>query len=357
MGKYNYKIEYGEFLDGVEYTTVKGRVSIPEGVTVRRDGNVLINGSYVFGGDKLTFEVAQIKGQDPVLYINGDYVDYTKEYIVPENRNVEITLEYKELKGKLTIPQGVKVYKGDTELLDGDYARTGDELTFVLDNSDITKVATLYINSQLVDSNGVYTVPADTHLVLTVKYSERMGRLTIPQYVKVYCEGEELVNGSYAEAGSQLTFTVETVNGQAGQLYINGTAVDSAAAYTVPEGVNLVITVKYPNLKGEVTIPEGVTVYKNGALLTSGSYAAEGDRLTFELAEKYKDGKLFINGVEFDVSGIYTVPADTDVVITVSILAFNYGDANADGKLTAQDASIILQKTLDNSFVMPCEDK
>ncbi len=91
---------------------------------------------------------------------------------MPENRNVEITLEYKELKGKLTIPQGVKVYKGDTELLDGDYARTGDELTFVLDNSDITKVATLYINSQLVDSNGVYTVPADTHLVLTVKYSE-----------------------------------------------------------------------------------------------------------------------------------------------------------------------------------------
>lgn len=184
-----------------------------------------------------------------------------------------------------------------------------------------------------------------------------MGRLTIPQYVKVYCEGEELVNGSYAEAGSQLTFTVETVNGQAGQLYINGTAVDSAAAYTVPEGVNLVITVKYPNLKGEVTIPEGVTVYKNGALLTSGSYAAEGDRLTFELAEKYKDGKLFINGVEFDVSRIYTVPADTDVVITVSILAFNYGDANADGKLTAQDAFVILQKTLDNSFVMPCENK
>ena len=94
---------------------------------------------------------------------------------------------------------------------------------------------------------------------------------------------------------------------------------------------------------------------------------------------------------------MYTVPADTDVVIRVSTLVFNYGDANADekitaadaaevlqkvldasfvtgietqggdymlsldvsadGKLTAQDASVILQKTLDNSFVMPCEDK
>ena len=396
-GKYNYTIEYGEFLEGVEYVTVKGRISIPEGVIVKKDGNTVTNGSYVLGGDKLTFEVPQIQGQDTVLYINGEYVDYTKEYTVPENRNVEITLEYKELKGKLTIPQGVKVYKGDTELFDGDYARTGDELTFVLDNSDITKVPSLYINGQLVDSNGVYTVPADTDLVLTVKYSERMGRLTIPQYVKVYCEGEELVNGSYAEAGNQLTFTVETVNGQAGQLYVNGTAVNSAEAYTVPEGVNLVITVKYPNLKGEVTIPEGVTVYKNGELLTSGSYAAEGDRLTFELADEYKDGKLYINGVEFDVSGVYTVPADTDVVIRVSTLVFNYGDANADekitaadaaevlqkvleasfvtgietqggdymlsldvsadGKLTAQDASVILQKTLDNSFVMPCEDK
>ena len=32
-----------------------------------------------------------------------------------------------------------------------------------------------------------------------------------------------------------------------------------------------------------------------------------------------------------------------------------YLDVSDDNKLTAADASIILQKTLDNSFKMPCE--
>ena len=91
-GKYNYTIEYAEFIEGVDYVTIKGKLTIPEGVTVTRNGVQLTEKDYVIGGDLLIISVEKSAGESKYLYANGTEVESGSTYTVPENENVVITL-------------------------------------------------------------------------------------------------------------------------------------------------------------------------------------------------------------------------------------------------------------------------
>ena len=92
-------------------------------------------------------------------------------------------------------------------------------------------------------------------------------------------------------------------------------------------------------------------IYDNGVL----------GKLTFIAKKDIGVKSTVISWENDDFSSAYNQNLE-DVVFTRkdSVLTFNkyiYGDANANNRLTAEDASIILQKVLDSNYKMPIENK
>jgi hypothetical protein len=93
VGKYFYTIEYGDFVDGVDYVTIRGKLTIPDGVTVKRNGTKLKDGDSVVGGDILVVTVDKVSsGETQYLYANGTAIAENGLYVVPENEDVVVTM-------------------------------------------------------------------------------------------------------------------------------------------------------------------------------------------------------------------------------------------------------------------------
>lgn len=116
VGQYNYTIEYGDFVDGVDYVTVRGKLTIPDGVTVTRNGTKLKDGDSVLGGDVLVITTDKASsGETKYLYANGTAIAENGVYVVPENEDVVVTMITKidmygdvNYDGKLTADDAAK---------------------------------------------------------------------------------------------------------------------------------------------------------------------------------------------------------------------------------------------------------
>ena len=114
--------------------------------------------------------------------------------------------------------------------------------------------------------------------------------------------------------------------------------------------------VDYVSIKGKLTIPEGVTVTRNGKTLSNNNFVLTGDELVITVASNSNNKTFYVNGTEMKSGATYTVKENEDVTILFDLVTLMYGDANADNILTAADAAMILQKVLKNSYQMPVEE-
>jgi len=69
------------------------------------------------------------------------------------------------------------------------------------------------------------------------------------------------------------------------------------------------------------------------------------------IADGVGDVKVTINNNNSSVEG------DNSYKFANSIFTLSYGDVDCDGSVSANDAAVVYSKVLDNSFVMPIEDK
>ncbi len=99
IGKYNYDIEYAEFVDGIDTVVVKGKITIPDGVTVTRNSVELKTGDYVVGGDILKITIADDQANEKHVLVNAEKVAEDGYYTVPDNENLILTIGYNGIWG------------------------------------------------------------------------------------------------------------------------------------------------------------------------------------------------------------------------------------------------------------------
>lgn len=312
VGKYHYNIEYSEFLEGTDSVIVKGKLTVPDGVTVTKDGTELKTGDFVIGGDVLTITANKVQGIAQVIFANNTVVPADGVYVVPENEDVTISLVTKK-QCKLNIANGAIVKNGDITLTNGSYVMSGDVLTITFEPSE-KEIRSLTVNGNDFESGNTFAVTdASEEITIGIKAIAN-GRITIPDGVTVVRDGAQLKSGDYVTGSDKLMFSY-TPSSDKEKLCVNGTPVDVTKAYTPVQGKDIILTVEeFKGIWGDVTM--------------DGSLAADDAAAALQIT---------LNSNSFSKE------------------AAALADVDADGSVTATDAACILQKVLDSSFMFEVE--
>ncbi len=296
----NITVEYGD----------KFRLTVPENVTVKKGTTVLENGALLDDDDKLTITAVPPEGLRLIwLKVNDTEIKNKDTYIVESD--VVITVLFAD-KYRLTVPENVTVKKGASVLENGALLDIGDKLVITAVPPEGKRLISLKVNGTEITNGSTYTVETDT--VITVSFDDKF-RLTVPEYVTVKRGAEELDDGALIDTGEKLVITADPPESlRLVSLKVNDETFKSGNTYTVAG--DTIIEAEFED-RNTVTIPDNVTVKRNGTELSDGSYIDPGDRLVITAtapAGKNLVG-LYVNQESFKSGSTYTVKGDTVIEV------------------------------------------
>ncbi len=370
-GKVYYEIELTANGDlNIVYTEALSEyaLTIPSGVTVKREGKTLQSGTKIKYGDELEITYTESEGHHKTEFrlewaehITGDLWKVTGDLniIYTEERN-EYSLG--------SIPSGVIVKIGTETLNSNSKIYYGDQLTFTYTETSNrytgntkqeagynysekeTTTYVLKVNSSVLSNGSTITVSDNIALELSSSTSlswEQSSRIeyslgTIPSGVTVKRGSTTLSNNATIYYGDTLTFTYTTsstrntgnTKQEAGYNYseketttytlkANNSALSSGSSVNVTGNITLSLT-STSSLSWEQgsrityslgTIPSGVTVRRNGSTLSSNATIYYGDSLTisYTLPSGMKLTSFKVNNQNFTNGGTLSVTGNVSI--------------------------------------------
>ncbi len=269
---------------------------------------------------------------------NGE-VYYEIELIGNGDLTITYTEDLKEY--TLIIPERVTVKREGKTLESGATIKYGDELEITYTESEGHHKTDFRLEWAEHMTGDLWKVTGDLNIIYAEEVNEySLG--TIPEGVTVTRGSEDLSSNSKIYYGDQLTFTyTETSNRYTGNtkqeagynylekeittyaLMVNNSATKSGARISVSDNITLEITSSTSHSweQGERieytigTIPEGVTVIRDGQELVSFDNIYYGEKLTitYYLYEDYSLNDFNINGAIQESENLYSVKGDISI--------------------------------------------
>ncbi len=300
-------------------------VTIPEHVTVTRNGETLTDGAEVFVGDELTINVAVPDGY--VLdYFTVNYREFENggTYTV-DHKPVLIRADVLPIEEAMivTFPENISVYDTYYEryLESGDHVSEGDQLVITATPPEGHVLTSLKVNGEDFTSGETFTV-GDRSVIITAEFapiSVEVLTVTFPQNVTVERDGAMLNSGEEIHTDEVLKITAVPPEGYTlTSLKVNGEDFTSGETFTVGDK-SVIITADFEPISSEkltVTFPENVIVTRTEVILTSGDEVHTGDVLL--ITAKPPRGQvlktLTVNGAAIANESKYTVGTENVVI-------------------------------------------
>lgn len=320
--------------------------------------------------------VSFVNGVNAVdIVVKGQVID-TEKKIVSMTKNGNAFNNIKNTEPEATVDSyDSKAFTAYNYIVgdDEDYVVEGDVLEMKLDPS-LGFVPYVIINEKnvvdVVDGVATYTVGENEHINVKVAYGD-YHYIKIPANVVVKRGNEYLTNNAIINANDLLKISVEPENGyEAKKVTLNDKDITSEIgkgySYVVKEGENVILTAEFVKKEYHITIPNNVFVTKNGEFVINGATVNAGDELyIYAVAPDagYELNKLTVNGNEISNKSTYKVKANENVIITVRFIqpgetgGYNYGDVNADGKITKADAELLIKKVRNDNITIAIQQK
>ena len=226
----NIDTEIADFLDPTEtagYVVIKGQLSLPDDiVNVTRNGQALMSGDYIYGGEKLDIDLNDNLDESLQynLFINGELIEELPvTYTVKENENVDITIVTGQ-KLPVTAPDVIIITRSGKQVRNDGYVLAGDVLTITADTENYS-VTNVMCNGKKIALGKTYTVTdTDTGVVITADV-RAYGKLTFPEEITVKKGSTVLTSPYKLTGGARETFAItvpDPEEGTANIIYING---------------------------------------------------------------------------------------------------------------------------------------
>ena len=232
----------------------------------------------------------------------------------------------------VTISSNVTAKVNGVALTSGKKVAVGDTITITATSSRGKVVKGISLNGQKIDSSSAtsatYTVKAnDTALSFDAILEDAESyKVTIPENVTAVAitdsENISLKSGDKVYNGEKVKITATAPTGKViKSLKVNGTSITNGQSVTV-NGTDIAITVEYEDaVQVSITIPDGVSVTKNGVAVKSGDKLTKGDEIKIVASKSgYNVKSLTVNGTTFVNGSTYTV-GDKNVVIAVEFVS------------------------------------
>ncbi len=310
-----------------ETNIIKQTIIIPENVTVTTSLEVIINnGDEIHNGDVIRITANIPDGKKLVsLTVNGVEIENDSTYTVGDS-NVVIEVQFDDVQTKkiiVSIPENITVIRDDIALNDGDEIHSGDILQIEANVPEGKTLSSLIVNGSEIENGSTYTV-GNEDVVIEVAFEDistppaEKTTISIPENVTVIRDGIVLNDGDEIHSGDILRIEVNVPEGKTlSSLTVNGSEIENDSTYTVSDS-NVVIEVQFEDVQTEkiiVSIPENVTVIRDGIALNDGDEIHSGDILHIEA--NVPNGKtlssLTVNGSEIKNGSTYTVSGDNVV--------------------------------------------
>ncbi len=373
-GKVYYEIELignGDLTITYTESLLEYSLTIPSGVTVKREGKTLESGVTIKYGDELEITYTESEGHHKT-----DFRLEWAEHMTGDLWKVigDLNIIYAEERNEYSlgsIPSGVIVKRGTEVLNSNSKIYYGDQLTFTYTETSNrytgntkqeagynysekeTTTYVLKVNSSVLSNGSTITVSDNIALELSSSTSlswEQSSRIeyslgTIPSGVTVKRGSTTLSNNATIYYGDTLTFTYTTsstrntgnTKQEAGYNYseketttytlkANNSALSSGSSVNVTGNITLSLT-STSSLSWEQgsrityslgTIPSGVTVRRNGSTLSSNATIYYGDSLTisYTLADNYELKEFKVNNQNFTNGGTHSVTGNVSIIFT-----------------------------------------
>lgn len=304
---------------------IKYSLTVPSGVTVLRDGEPLSSESEIHFGDELIISYTETAGFHMTKFsINGNSVENNASFVADGN----VVIEYQEAKDVyfVNLPSGVVATRDGAEITGTTELFYGDVITITYTLSEYYHLASFKVNGTECENNAVITVDGNVN----VEFEEEINSVTI-YYVdhdglNIGVEIVEHGKGIKKENPTRFSDPKIGKYNFAGWLNENGEVVDLSNVVVNEHKSEITVKASYEFVytKYSVTIPEGITVTKNGEEISSESELHYGDELvvSYSLQDHFHLGEFKINGVVSENNA--TVVVEDNIVIEFTELQNEY---------------------------------